>query len=370
MIQTARLIQSFLELAAIDNPTLQEQALSRALCQRFAALGISLQEDDAGRKIGGNAGNLYAFLPGDTACAPILLSAHMDAVTPACGKKPVLHPDGRITSDGTTVLGADDLAGLCAILEAITSVLEDGAAHRPVELLFDAAEESYCTGIQTFDFSRLRSKTAYVFDLSGPVGSAAYQAPSIVSFRAAFTGRAAHAAFAPEDGLHAIKAAAEAVSRIACGRVGDLTVNVGRISGGAADNIVPETCCFTGEVRGFAHALVLSALSEIQTAVTQAAAQFGCTAQFTTDTLCRAYSVDPEGSAAQLFREACTAVGLKSSLTVTYGGSDNNHFCQHGLTGLVVAPGMNCCHSCQEYTSAEELTRAARLAEALITVRT
>ena len=53
-------------------------------------------------------------------------------------------------------------------------------------------------------------------------------------------------------------------------------------------------------------------------------------------------------------------------MTVTYGGSDNNHFCLHGLQGLVVAPGMNSCHSCQEYTSVDELTRAAKLAEALI----
>ena len=147
MIRTERLVQSFLELTAIDNPTLYERELSECLRRRFAALGIVLAEDGAGAAIGGNAGNLYAYLPGDETLAPILLSAHMDAVAPACAKKPVLHPDGRITSDGTTVLGADDVSGLCAILEAVTSVLEDGTPHRPIELLFDAAEESYCTGI-------------------------------------------------------------------------------------------------------------------------------------------------------------------------------------------------------------------------------
>ena len=271
MIRTERLVQSFLELTAIDNPTLHERALSERLRQRYAALGIALEEDGAGTIIGGSAGNLYAYLPGGETLAPILLSAHMDAVAPACGKKPVLHPDGRITSDGTTVLGADDISGLCVILEAVTSVLEDGAPHRPVELLFDAAEESYCTGIQQFDFSRLRSKTAYVFDLSGPVGSAAYQAPSIVSFRAEFTGRAAHAAFSPEEGLHAIKAAAEAAAHIDCGRVGDLTVNIGTITGGTADNIVPETCVLTGEARGFDHPLVLRKLAEIEQTIRQAA---------------------------------------------------------------------------------------------------
>lgn len=369
MIRTERLVQSFLELTAIDNPTLHERALSERLRQRYAALGIALEEDGAGTIIGGSAGNLYAYLPGGETLAPILLSAHMDAVAPACGKKPVLHPDGRITSDGTTVLGADDISGLCVILEAVTSVLEDGAPHRPVELLFDAAEESYCTGIQQFDFSRLRSKTAYVFDLSGPVGSAAYQAPSIVSFRAEFTGRAAHAAFSPEEGLHAIKAAAEAAAHIDCGRVGDLTVNIGTITGGTADNIVPETCVLTGEARGFDHPLVLRKLAEIEQTIRQAASRFGCAVRFATETLCQAFRADPEGQAAQRFRAACASVGLESSLTVTYGGSDNNHFCLHGLTGLVVAPGMNSCHSCQEYTSADELTRAARIAEALIVSR-
>ena len=92
MIRTERLVQSFLELTAIDNPTLHERELSEHLRRRFAALGIVLDEDGAGAAIGGSAGNLYAYLPGDEALAPILLSAHMDAVAPACGKKPVLHP--------------------------------------------------------------------------------------------------------------------------------------------------------------------------------------------------------------------------------------------------------------------------------------
>ena len=188
MIREERLLGAFRELVSIDNPTLRERGVCDHLLRRYAALGIRLQEDGTGAVIGGNAGNLYAFVPGDEALAPVLLSAHTDAVSPACGKHAVFHPDGRITSDGTTVLGADDLAGQCAILEAVTSVLEDGAPHRPFELLFDAAEESYCTGIQRFDFSRLRAKLAYVFDLSGPVGGAAYQAPSILSFRAVFTG--------------------------------------------------------------------------------------------------------------------------------------------------------------------------------------
>ena len=73
MIRTERLVQSFLELTAIDNPTLYERELSECLRRRFAALGIVLAEDGAGAAIGGNAGNLYAYLPGDETLAPILL---------------------------------------------------------------------------------------------------------------------------------------------------------------------------------------------------------------------------------------------------------------------------------------------------------
>ena len=122
----------------------------------------------------------------------------------------------------------------------------------------------------------------------------------------------------------------------------------------------------TGEVRGFDHPLALQKLGEIEAVMQHAAAAEGCTVEFTSEVFCQAYRVDPAGEAAQLFFGACARAGLEPRMTVTYGGSDNNHFCLHGLQGLVVAPGMNSCHSCQEYTSVDELTRAAKLAEALI----
>ena len=133
-----------------------------------------------------------------------------------------------------------------------------------------------------------------------------------------------------------------------------------------ADNIVPDRCTVTGEVRGFDHPLALQKLGEIEAVMQHAAAAEGCTVEFTSEVFCQAYRVDPAGEAAQLFFGACARAGLEPRMTVTYGGSDNNHFCLHGLQGLVVAPGMNSCHSCQEYTSVDELTRAAKLAEALI----
>jgi tripeptide aminopeptidase len=366
MTDISRLKAIFAELVAIDSPVYGERRLCDRLKEKLRALGASPREDDALSGVGGSCGNIYAYFEGDSALPPLLLCAHMDTVEPSRGKKAVFHPDGRITSDGTTVLGADDVSGITAILGALTAMKESGAAHRPVEVIFDAAEEIYCAGISRFDFSRLRSKEAYVFDLSGPVGRAAYQAPSILSFCARFRGRAAHAAFSPENGIHAVKAAADAVSRIECGRIGGATVNVGTIHGGSADNVVPDECTVTGEVRSFSDAEARRRVGMIKDIAAEAAEKYGAATDFTQKTLCTAWRTDENSQVAARFKKACLSCGLEGGLVRTYGGSDNNYLALHGVEGLVVAAGMNDCHSCREYSHLSELERAARLTLALI----
>jgi len=366
MINKERLTNLFIELTAIDSPTFDERAMLDRLLEKFRGLGIFAREDDRASAIGSTAGNLYAYVEGDDSLPPILLSAHMDTVEPSKGKKAIPRPDGKITSDGRTVLGADDVSGIAVILETLTVLKESGLRHRPIEILFDAAEEAYCAGIKKFDLSTIKSREAYIFDLSGPVGRAAFRAPSILSFRMEFRGRAAHAAFSSENGIHAIKAAADAVANIHCGRVDDVTVNVGTIKGGDADNIVPDNCVVTGEVRGFSDEAARKRLSEIQVTARYSAEKYGAESFFETKTLCVAYRVDKDTPVAKRFLKACEAVGLNGELVSTYGGSDNNYLVNHGIPGLVVAAGMNDCHSRAEFTSVSELERAANLALALV----
>lgn len=361
MIDQTRLLTLFQRLVSIDSPSGGERGMCDTLREILKALGLDPQEDDTAEKIGGTAGNLYTYIEGTLDLPPILLSAHMDTVAPAMGKKAICHPDGTVTSDGTTVLGADDVSGLAAILEALFVLKADRLPHRPLELLFDVSEETYCTGIQKVDFSKIRSKEAYVLDLDGPVGCAAYQAPSIISFQCVFYGRSAHAAFAPESGIHAIKAAAQAIDRIPCGHVGKTTVNVGTVTGGIATNIVPDQCMITGEVRSFSHEDACKQMNAIEEICLKTAEEFGATAVFQNQTLCSAYCVDTKSPVVQRFQKACATLSLPGTLQQTYGGSVNNHFVPHGIDGIVVAPGMNCCHSCQEYTSLSELQKAANL---------
>lgn len=366
MINRERLTKLFTHLVSIDSPSLGEREMCDYIGERLKILGIPYQEDETGEKIGGNAGNLYAYIEGELDLPPLLFSAHMDTVEPSRGKKAVISPEGKITSEGSTVLGADDLSGVAAILEAAASLKESGFPHRPIELLFDVSEETYCTGIQQFDFSRLLSKEVYVLDLTGPIGGAAFQAPAILSFKAAFHGRPAHAGFSPEKGIHSIKAAARAIQEIECGRVGGTTVNVGTILGGSADNVVPESCIITGEVRSFSDEDARRQLSIIEDIVGEAAREYRARVRFETRTLCLAYCTDRDHPAVQRFQNVCTSLGLEPDLQRTYGGSDNNHFAQHGLQGLVIACGMNNCHSCHEYTSIDDLERASNLTLSLM----
>ena len=69
---------------------------------------------------------------------------------------------------------------------------------------------------------------------------------------------------------------------------------------------------------------------------------------------------------AQRFNRACAAVGVEPRFTDTYGGSDCNILAAHGVQGLVVATAMNNCHSVDEYTTVEELCKAAQLVQALM----
>lgn len=366
-INRDRLVSLFSQLISVDSPSYGERAVGDFLSEKLAVLGIPFQEDEAASRIGGNCGNLHALLDGEEALPPLLFCAHMDTVEPSCGKKILLSNDGTLTSDGTTVLGADDAAAIAAILEALTLLRENNISHRPIELLFTAAEEPYCVGIQAFDFSRLVSKEAYVFDLTGEMGRAAIQAPTILSFTATFSGRAAHAGFAPESGIHAICAAAHAITQIPSGRIADSTVNIGTIAGGTANNIVPDTCCFTGEIRSYTDMHAVDLLEQIKNITKEAAEQFGAVVDVQGNRHVTAYQIESDSPVVLRYLHACEKLGLSPALCSTFGGSDNNHLVLHGIQGIVPATAMFQCHTCQEYTTVSDLMTAAKLAYSLMT---
>ena len=363
MVNINRILENFKAMVSLDSPSHDERLVCEYLKKYLKSIGIDAVEDNAGEKSGGTTGNLYAYISGDSSLEPLLFSAHMDTVEPSHNKCAVIHEDGKITSKGDTVLGSDDIAGLVSIIEALTVIFENKLSHRPIELLFTVSEETHCGGSAFFDYSRLKSKQAYVFDMDGEIGGAAYKAPTILSYRAKFIGESAHAAFAATEGVHAIKPAALAVSKIPCGAIAEgMTANVGVIQGGKATNIVPDLCEINGEIRSFDDSKVMNAFNEVEEICKTSAKEFGAEVEIEYEIGVKAFNTDENGELVNRFKSCCTALGLSGELFETFGGSDCNVFAQYGVEGIVVAAGMNNCHAVNEYTSVDELEKAARLA--------
>lgn len=364
-----RITDLFTDLVEIDSLSRGERQIADILTAKLKELGFEVTEDDAGAKIGSDTGNLYAFLKGtDPEKKPLLLSAHMDTVVPGTGKRALIDwEEGKIASGGDTILGSDDAAGIAQILEAVRSVKESGKTYGDIEVLFTVAEEVYTIGASAFDYSRVKSSTAFVIDLSGDVGTAAVAAPSIISFEFTITGRPAHAGFDPEAGINAIAVAADIISETRQGRVSDeLTLNIGTISGGTVSNIVSETCTCTGEVRGSDHEEACKVLDELHARIGKKAGEAGAKYSFNSKVMIRAYRTDETEDVCVTFTKACRSMGIEPVFISTRGGSDNNVFAQHGLPGIVVGCGMRNTHTTGEYIYLDDLYRGAELVEKII----
>ena len=158
MINRQCLEADLLDMIRISSPSKREGQMAKRLRATLEGLGVAVEEDDAGRQVGGEVGNLLAKFPGTAPNAPpLLLCAHMDTVVPCENVKPVVAGD-VVKTDGTTVLGGDDKAGIAAILEALRVVRERRIPHGPVDVLFTICEEFGLVGAKHFDAARLRAK--------------------------------------------------------------------------------------------------------------------------------------------------------------------------------------------------------------------
>ncbi len=130
---------------------------------KLCSLGFEVEEDDAGTQIGGNAGNVIAFRKGTAANArKIFFCCHMDTVEPTDGLNVVVD-EGVIRSDGRTILGADDKAGIAAVIEGVESILESGVSYGDIRILLDVSEETGLLGAKSLDLSGMRGETGIRF---------------------------------------------------------------------------------------------------------------------------------------------------------------------------------------------------------------
>lgn len=368
MCNTKRLVNEFCRLVSIDSVSFKERKMADYLKNELIKIGVEIYEDNAGDYYNSNTGNLYGYLKGNVEGEPVLFSAHMDTVEPGIGKKAIVYDD-KITSDGSTVLGADDMSGVAAILEALRVIIENDLNHRDIELLFPIAEETYIKGTNVFDFSRIKSKTAYVLDLSGEIGTAALQAPTLISFEVEIRGQSSHAGFSPEKGINAIAAGAEAISNIRQGKLGsDSTLNIGTIKGGTGTNIISDRCIIKGELRSLEHDKALNMLGNLKSVFENSCRKYNADLTFDYNIDLQAYKTDAKGNTVKNYESVCHAIGIHTNYISTFGGSDNNNFAKNGIEGIVVACGYYNAHTCQEYIHISDLEKLSDIVLKLMTM--
>jgi tripeptide aminopeptidase len=350
-----RVTRAFLELVRIDSPTFQEQAICRRLTADLEALGLSVENDGTGRD---GVGNLIARLDGG-AGLPIALSAHFDTVQPGEGIEPIIE-GGIVRSAGDTILGADDKAGIVAILEALQVLREAGLPHPPLEIVLTWGEERAHLGAAAVDVSKLRSKVCFVPDAEGEIGTIIAAAPSYESISAVFHGVGAHAGMKPEEGRSAILAAARAVARTPLGRLDEeTTCNVGLIGGGSVRNAVPARATVDAEARSLDDAKLDRVLSDLREHWESAAAEVGCTVEISTKREYRAYRLTNDDFRMTLAREGAGLAGVPFRAISTGGGSDANTLSERGLPSACLSAAMWKPHTRDEHVATADLKRLA-----------
>jgi tripeptide aminopeptidase len=172
---------------------------------------------------------------------------------------------------------------------------------------------------------------------------------------AVFRGLSAHAGIRPEAGRSAVAAAAKAIEEMKLGRLDEeTTANVGRIEGGTATNVVPDSCRIEAEVRSLDPEKATRGVGEMIDALTWAASSTETDVDTAVEEQFRAYRIPDSDECVSIAAAALRDRGIEPVYTSTGGGSDANAFEARGFRCLNVANGTEANH-----TSAERVTVAA-----------
>ena len=370
MINQERIKNLLLELVRIDSTSRKEGDVAQRLKQICEELGAEVFIDDAGEKVGGNTGNVIARFPGTIPDAePIMMSAHMDTVVPGEGVKPIVEGD-IIRTDGTTVLGGDDKSGCAVIVETIRCLQEQSIPHAPIDAIFSICEEVGLLGAKNVDMSKVRARYGIVFDSDDP-GFLFTKGPSANHMEWKVYGLESHAGVAPEQGISAIRVAAEAIAGMKLGRIDEeTTANVGVIEGGKATNITTNYVYLRGEARSHSDEKLEAQTAHMTKCFEDAAAKYEVTVDgVTTKGRVEAhitreyYSMNvPESSrVVQLVYAAAARKGLKVEAVASGGGCDANIFNKRGIECANFGTGMRAIHTVKEWLDVKDMYASAEM---------
>lgn len=346
-------------------------------------------------------GAVLATIPGNAPAPTIALLAHVDTAPQynATGVKPVVHrrydggairfadaPDlvlspehsaylaGKtgqdiVTASGTTLLGADDKAGLAIVMTAARHLLANpGAPRGPVRIAFTPDEE-IGRGVHP-DLPRdLAATVAYTFD-GGDLGEIAYETFSADKAVIAITGVAIHPGWAEDKLVNALHLAARVVETLpqvtrtpetTAGREG--FIHLYEMSGNAAEAelrfILRD---FEREGLAAHGALVRQVCEAVAATEPRARVSVEITPQYRN----MRYWLEKDMRPVDLARAACRETGVTPHSRPVRGGTDGSRLTEMGVPCPNLFTGMQEVHGPREYVSTADMAAAVRLGIRLV----
>jgi tripeptide aminopeptidase len=366
MINKQRLVDEFMELVQIDSETKHEEKIALILKEKFESLGLDVFEDDSKEQTGHGAGNLICTLKGTVADVdPIYFTSHMDTVVPGKNIQPSIKGE-YIVTDGTTILGADDKAGLAAMLEAVKVLKEQNIEHGSIQFIITAGEESGLVGAKALKREDIQAKYGFALDSDGSVGDIIVAAPTQAKVKAIIYGRTAHAGVAPEKGISAITVAAKSIAKMPLGRIDeDTTANIGRFEGGSQTNIVCEYVEILAEARSLVPKKLEAQVEKMKFAFENTAHVMGARAVVEVEIMYPGYKLADGDAVVEIAKQAILSIGRTPKLLQSGGGSDANIIAGLGIPTVNLAVGYEDIHTKNERMPISELVK---ITEAVVSV--
>jgi len=368
MINNDRLAETFKFLVEIDSVSREEGEFAKEIKKVLESMGAKTFVDSAGEKTGSDTGNLVAKFEGNVSAPPLLINAHMDTVQPGKGIKAVLK-NGIFTSDGSTILGADDKSSIAVILESLRVLRENELPYGPIDLVLTICEEIGLLGAKYFDSSLIDAKFGYALDATD-VDGIIVRAPAANKLEFKIHGKDSHAGAAPEKGINAILLASKAIAGLEIGRIDkETTCNIGIIEGGIATNIVPNLVTVKGEVRSHDNDKLAKVTDDIVSAFKDVVKSFRKidskddlpSLEISIEKDFPSTDIPEDHHVVALAMQAGKNLGRKIVCKTSGGGSDANIFFQTGIITGVLGTGMRDMHTVREHVKLDDMVKATEL---------
>lgn len=280
---------------------------------------------------------------------------------------PKLKGHTLVTTDGTTVLGADDKAGIAAIMTACERILAEGRPHGAIAVCFTPDEE-VGHGASLLDLERFGADFAYTVD-GGELDEINFETFNAASAKWEIRGFNIHPGSAKDKMINASLVAMEINAMLPAGAVPEKTENYEGFfhltdMSGTVEKAELGYILRDHDANGLAEKEKLMRLIEKQINEKYGAGTARLTIREQYRNMAEKLSAHME--IVELAEKAIRAIGLEPVRVPIRGGTDGSQLSFRGLLCPNIGTGGYACHGPYEHTSAENLDGAARLVEAIV----